>query len=168
MEVQAFYNFLINCKSAVALTGPYAGIPPTLLAPVAFHGATLNGLKVRDCKVHVDNEDYYSLELTGPILPHTIHNLCRLLPEDHSITATFANVPTVASFSKVTLPTNLNNSKEISNEQASGGPVFLQENLSDCGLKPAILKQFCSGEAKHVTNMECLKYTSETKTYSWT
>uniref|UniRef100_A0A8C6VNX7 DNA replication fork stabilization factor DONSON n=1 Tax=Naja naja TaxID=35670 RepID=A0A8C6VNX7_NAJNA len=29
-------NFLINCKSLVASAGPQAGIPPTLLSPVAF------------------------------------------------------------------------------------------------------------------------------------
>jgi hypothetical protein len=36
----------MNCKSSTATTGPLAGVPPTLLAPVAFHGATLKSLKV--------------------------------------------------------------------------------------------------------------------------
>lgn len=47
VEVQALFNWLINCRSAVSNTGPHAGIPPTLLAPVAFSGATLTPLKVR-------------------------------------------------------------------------------------------------------------------------
>lgn len=40
-------NFLINCKSLVAAAGPQTGLPPTLLAPVAFRGATMHTLKVR-------------------------------------------------------------------------------------------------------------------------
>lgn len=46
VETQALFNFLINCKSVTAVTGPLAGMPPTLLAPTAFHGATLKPLKV--------------------------------------------------------------------------------------------------------------------------
>uniref|UniRef100_A0A672LIL5 DNA replication fork stabilization factor DONSON n=1 Tax=Sinocyclocheilus grahami TaxID=75366 RepID=A0A672LIL5_SINGR len=38
-------NFLINCKSLVAGAGFQAGLPPTLLAPTAFRGATLHTLK---------------------------------------------------------------------------------------------------------------------------
>nr|CAD7395270.1 unnamed protein product [Timema cristinae] len=51
VEVQALFNFLMNCKSSVATSGFLAGIPPTLLAPVAFHGATLKPLKVRQSTV---------------------------------------------------------------------------------------------------------------------
>lgn len=40
-------NFLINCKSLVAAAGSQTGLPPTLLAPVAFRGATMHTLKVR-------------------------------------------------------------------------------------------------------------------------
>lgn len=46
IEAQALFNFLINCKSAITTTGSLAGIPPTLLAPVAFHGGTLKPIKV--------------------------------------------------------------------------------------------------------------------------
>uniref|UniRef100_A0A3Q4AF74 Uncharacterized protein n=1 Tax=Mola mola TaxID=94237 RepID=A0A3Q4AF74_MOLML len=38
-------NFLINCKSLVAAAGSQAGLPPTLLAPVAFRGAAMQMLK---------------------------------------------------------------------------------------------------------------------------
>lgn len=47
VEAQALFNWLINCRSTVSNTGPHAGIPPTLLAPVAFTGATLTPFKVR-------------------------------------------------------------------------------------------------------------------------
>lgn len=46
VEAQALFNCLMNCKSSTAMTGPLAGVPPTLMAPVAFHGATLKSLKV--------------------------------------------------------------------------------------------------------------------------
>ena len=39
-------NFLINCKSLIATSGPQAGLPPTLLSPIAFRGATMQMLKV--------------------------------------------------------------------------------------------------------------------------
>lgn len=41
-------NFLISCRSLVAVAGPQAGLPPTLLSPVAFRGGTMQTLKVRD------------------------------------------------------------------------------------------------------------------------
>lgn len=46
VEAHGLYNFLLNCKSIFANMGPLAGVPPTLLAPVGFHGATLQSLKV--------------------------------------------------------------------------------------------------------------------------
>lgn len=161
--MQALYNLLINCKRTVPTTGPYAGIPPTLLAPVAFHGATLSALKVNESKAHVDNEDFYSLEIAGPILPHTIHNICDILPTEQSFTITNANLKDTLPFSKV--KSSCSKTKE---SDVEGSLVFRQENLSDCGLKPNILKHFCSDDDKHYTNIECLKYTSETMTYSWT
>lgn len=44
-------NFLMNCKSLVASAGPQAGIPPTLLSPVAFRGATMQTLKVLNYEI---------------------------------------------------------------------------------------------------------------------
>lgn len=46
-------NFLINCKSLVAVAGPQAGLPPTLLSPVAFRGGTMQTLKVSHTTVSV-------------------------------------------------------------------------------------------------------------------
>jgi hypothetical protein len=45
-ESQALFNFLINCRSITPTTGLLSGVPPTLIAPVAFSGATLSTLKV--------------------------------------------------------------------------------------------------------------------------
>uniref|UniRef100_A0A8C6Z3G9 Downstream neighbor of SON n=1 Tax=Nothoprocta perdicaria TaxID=30464 RepID=A0A8C6Z3G9_NOTPE len=63
-------NFLINCKSLVAAAGPQAGLPPTLLSPVAFRGATMQTLKeavcrdLSDCGLH----------------PKTLHQLSQASP----------------------------------------------------------------------------------------
>uniref|UniRef100_A0A671RIS4 DNA replication fork stabilization factor DONSON n=1 Tax=Sinocyclocheilus anshuiensis TaxID=1608454 RepID=A0A671RIS4_9TELE len=76
-------NFLINCKSLVAGAGSQAGLPPTLLAPTAFRGATLHTLKARTVnvktQVRMGYQDVCSLEVTGPIMPHTLHALTQLL-----------------------------------------------------------------------------------------
>ncbi|XP_029596480.1 protein downstream neighbor of son homolog [Salmo trutta] len=76
-------NFLINCKSLVAGAGSQAGLPPTLLAPTAFRGATLHSLKARSVnvktQVRAGYQDVCSLEVTGPIMPHSLHALTRML-----------------------------------------------------------------------------------------
>jgi protein downstream neighbor of Son len=45
-HVMALFNFLLNCRSISTTIGHLAGVPPTLLSPVAFHGATLKSLNV--------------------------------------------------------------------------------------------------------------------------
>jgi len=45
-ETQALVNFLLNSNLCTSKIGPMAGIPPTLLAPTAFLGGTLQSLKV--------------------------------------------------------------------------------------------------------------------------
>ncbi|XP_067897208.1 protein downstream neighbor of son homolog isoform X2 [Heterodontus francisci] len=76
-------NFLINNKSIVAGAGPQAGLPPTLLAPVAFRGATMHTLKARSINVRTQNhsgmKESHSLEITGPIMPHSLHSLTLML-----------------------------------------------------------------------------------------
>ncbi|XP_033635784.1 protein downstream neighbor of Son-like [Asterias rubens] len=87
-DTQALYNFLLNTKTTVATTGSTAGVPPTILAPVAFQGSTLNSHKWRPnvMKQAVGNtlKESYSLEVTGPLLPHNVFNICQLLQESQS------------------------------------------------------------------------------------
>ncbi|NWH39519.1 DONS protein, partial [Chloropsis hardwickii] len=76
-------NFLISCRSLVAVAGPQAGLPPTLLSPVAFRGGTMQTLKARTvsgrARVQGGFEDVFSLEVLGPVLPHALHALTLLL-----------------------------------------------------------------------------------------
>lgn len=162
VEVNAFFNFLINCKSAISPTGPLAGVPPTLLAPVSFHGATLNALKVRENKIHSDGCDYYSLELTGPILPSTIHNIFNINNSEHSVTVTFSDLESTRGYSKVI------RTSEKKSDIEQGTTIFGKENLSDCGLNYKVLKRFCSADPEIVGNVECLKYSGDTKSFTWT
>ncbi|XP_066226391.1 protein downstream neighbor of Son isoform X1 [Saccopteryx leptura] len=81
-------NFLINCKSLIATSGPQAGLPPTLLSPVAFRGATMQMLKARSINVKTQvlsgYKDQFSLEITGPVMPHSLHSVTTLLTSSQS------------------------------------------------------------------------------------
>ncbi|KAM3585679.1 uncharacterized protein V6R79_024380 [Siganus canaliculatus] len=125
-------NFLINCKGIVASAGSQAGLPPTLLAPVAFRGAALHTLKARSVNVKSQVGSTYqnisSLEITGPILPSTLHTVTTLLrpAQKGNFSATlYTHAPTAVM--------NTHSTKE----QGSGGSV----DLSSCGLHPASIQQ---------------------------
>jgi hypothetical protein len=52
--------------------------------------------------VKVDMENFHSMELRGPILPHAIQNLCSLLEQSlDEFSATFANMESTRPFSLV-------------------------------------------------------------------
>ncbi|KAM9201368.1 protein downstream neighbor of Son [Dugong dugon] len=106
-------NFLISCKSLVAMSGPQAGLPPTLLSPVAFRGATMQMLKARSVNVKTQAlsgyKDQFSLEITGPVMPHSLHSVTMLLRSSqggsfsaglytHEPTAVFNICPPVEKF----------------------------------------------------------------------
>ncbi|XP_038835752.1 protein downstream neighbor of son homolog [Salvelinus namaycush] len=125
-------NFLINCKSLVAGAGSQAGLPPTLLAPTAFRGATLHSLKARSVnvktQVRAGYQDVCSLEVTGPIMPHSLHALTRLLrPAQRGgfSTALYTHEPTAVL-----------NTHTTTREQAEQAV-----ELDGCGLHPSTIQQ---------------------------
>ena len=69
-------NYLLNAKLVVGKDQ----LPPTLLAPVAYHGATLRTLRVKVGQVGGRGgvPAQHSVELTGPLLPHMVQGLTRL------------------------------------------------------------------------------------------
>ncbi|XP_019623286.1 PREDICTED: protein downstream neighbor of son homolog [Branchiostoma belcheri] len=93
-DTQALFNFLINSKSLVTQSGPLAGVPPTLLAPVAFEGATLRALKVKQGSIRQTIAgkltQVNSLEVSGPLLPCHVQQLCSLF--QHSQHGDFSTV----------------------------------------------------------------------------
>ncbi|XP_007939460.1 protein downstream neighbor of Son [Orycteropus afer afer] len=128
-------NFLINCKSLVATSGPQAGLPPTLLSPVAFRNATMQMLKARSVNVKTQAlsgyKDQFSLEITGPIMPHSLHCVTLLLKSSqggsfsaglytHEPTAVFNICPQV--------------NKVLDKES-------VLKELANCGLHPKTLDQ---------------------------
>ncbi|KAM6161797.1 protein downstream neighbor of Son [Erethizon dorsatum] len=128
-------NFLINCKSLVATSGAQAGLPPTLLSPVAFRGATMQMLKARSVNVKTQAlsgyQDQFSLEITGPIMPHTLHSITRLLKssQNGSFSAgLYPHEPTAVFNICLSLDNVLD--KEVVNKE-----------LANCGLHPKTLEQ---------------------------
>ncbi|KAK0079009.1 hypothetical protein PV326_009006 [Microctonus aethiopoides] len=166
VEAQALFNFLINCKSAVAATGALAGIPPTLLAPVAFHSATLKSLKVRESVVRIDSDKFYSLEIKGPILPHVLPSLCSLIKSSklEQFSVSCAQLSSTKSFTEAKHGSDLCTSDE--NDEKKPQSVFGQENLSDCGFNSELLSHFCHPESSRICHVESLKFSNDG--YFWT
>ena len=85
-DVTALFNFLLNSNTLTPVAGELAGVPPTLLAPAPFKGATLTSLAVRQNCLRQQQVDgtvgkAYSLELIGPVLPCVVEKLCVLLED---------------------------------------------------------------------------------------
>ncbi|XP_023046587.2 protein downstream neighbor of Son isoform X3 [Piliocolobus tephrosceles] len=128
-------NFLINCKSLVATSGPQAGLPPTLLSPVAFRGATMQILKARSVNVKTQAlsgyRDQFSLEITGPIMPHSLHSLTMLLRSSQSgsfSAVLYPHEPTAVF--NICLPVDKVLDREV-----------VHKELTNCGLHPNTLEQ---------------------------
>ncbi|XP_049485233.1 protein downstream neighbor of Son isoform X1 [Panthera uncia] len=135
MNTLTLLNFLINSKSLIASSGPQAGLPPTLLSPVAFRGATMQMLKARSVNVKTQAvsgyKDQFSLEITGPVMPHSLHSVTMLLKssQNGSFSAGLYTHEPTAVFN-ICLPVNKILDKET-----------LQEELGNCGLHPKTLDQ---------------------------
>ncbi|EHA98089.1 Protein downstream neighbor of Son, partial [Heterocephalus glaber] len=128
-------NFLINCKSLVATSGPQAGLPPTLLSPIAFRGATMQMLKVRSVNVKTQAlsgyQDQFSLEIAGPVMPHALHSITRLLQSSQSgsfSVGLYPHEPTAVF--NICLPPGKVLDKEV-----------VHKELANCGLHPKTLEQ---------------------------
>lgn len=85
-DVQGLFNFLLNSKICFSNSGPMCGIPPTLLAPSCFLGATLQKLKFQQTLIKTLNNEgesitKYTIDLSGPIMPFMIHRLCKLFTQ---------------------------------------------------------------------------------------
>ena len=158
-DVQSFANMLYESvtKIASAKTGRLAGLPPTILSPVAFAGSTLTPFKIK----HVRNKGsgpaagfIETFDIIGPILPTNVTALVKQfrslpLPEDHcSVTATVnliteENSTPFASVSSLS-PAVPSEATGASAGASHGGGVFLQQSLSDSGIPEEMIAQLCS------------------------
>ncbi|KAG5215587.1 hypothetical protein JEQ12_001163 [Ovis aries] len=137
MNTFTLLNFLINCKSLIATSGPQAGLPPTLLSPVAFRGATMQMLKARSVNVKTQGlsgyRNQFSLEITGPIMPHALHSVTMLLQssQNGSFSAGLYTHEPTAVFN-ICPPKDKVVDKEA-----------VHEELANCGLHPKTLDHLC-------------------------
>lgn len=161
VETQALFNFIMNCKTLTTTTGPLAHIPPTLLSPVAFHGAALKPLKVRENTVFDGKEKYYSLEISGPILPAVIPSLCSFITSSQldKFSISCAYVPISRAFSLA------KHGKDEEKDTKEPHSIFGIENLTDCGFNKEMLSHFCSSDVNRIQNFDSLTYTSGS--YTW-
>ncbi|XP_050394290.1 protein downstream neighbor of Son [Patella vulgata] len=104
-EVQALFNFLLNCRTCIANSGEQAGIPPTILSPCPFTGATLKSNKVKHSHAKQTDSQGNShrshiLEISGPLLPHNILNISSLFRQKigREFSFTFNNHEPTAPF----------------------------------------------------------------------
>lgn len=91
-EVHAFYNFIINRRALIPQTGVYAGVPPTLLSPVVFSGATLVSCKYRHGIMQSGSNGKenlkYWMDVIGPILPNNHLGLQLILLKSQTVLRT--------------------------------------------------------------------------------
>ncbi|XP_028395016.1 protein downstream neighbor of Son-like [Dendronephthya gigantea] len=117
-HTQALFNYLLNNKTVIAKTGSHAGIPPTLLAPVAFDGAALQSLfaKQNMFKQGKNLEKTYSLDITGPVLPGNLFKLCKLFEttQQRQFSAVMKNLQVTAAFN--VLPNDMQDEERIDDD----------------------------------------------------
>jgi hypothetical protein len=138
-NTQLFLNFLLNTRLCIGNSGPLSGVPPTLLSPVAFNGATLQSLKVKQTVSEVNEESFHSLEVIGPILPNSVNGLIALLKSSHSsFKGSLTTWEPTASFSAVNVVSEANPTSK----------AFAIENLKDCGLDKDFVNILCSDDCR--------------------
>nr|XP_061802902.1 protein downstream neighbor of son homolog [Nerophis lumbriciformis] len=156
MHTFTLINFLINCKSAVAVAGSQAGLPPTILAPVAFRGASMHSLKARCVNVKSQVGSAYqnisSMEITGPILPTSLHAITTLLrpAQKGNFSATLYTHT----------PTAILNVHRNGQQCTSGSPDLLA-----FGLNPASIQQLMQPSSLGKTALT--QITMNNYNYSW-
>jgi protein downstream neighbor of Son len=163
VDCQAFYNFLLcNAKTTVPAVGRLAGVPPTIIGPVAFLGGTLRKQTMRTSKLKLEGEDFSSIELRGAVLPHIVHTICDLLADiKDKFSLTLANYPHTVAFSK----TSRRMLEDLDASRAAADHVFGRENLSDCGIQNKILEGLCRVEGEAVMIQERIQYDKDVGGY---
>lgn len=183
-ECQALFNFLLNSKSIVTAVGRLAGIPPTLLAPVAFPKASMQMVETKSNKLRMDGVDYFSIELKGVILPHVLPFVMNLFGDvidpSKTFSSTLATSHCTLAFGKASQRINEDEDqackengvvKESTEEEeqktvTESDTIFFAENLSDSGIPKEVIKAFCRiGENScHLLERVCF---SKEHGYSW-
>ncbi|XP_017010020.2 protein downstream neighbor of son homolog [Drosophila takahashii] len=169
VECQGFFSYLLNAKSAISTVGRLAGVPPTLLSPVAFPKATMQHLVPRSKKVRLDGVDYFSVDIKGLILPTFLPSVAELLCETRQMfSSTLASSINTLAFSKATqklLESPETPQSDVEGEDAAG-QVFGEQNLSECGLLPGVVGSICRTGQHAVGLLERICY-QRGEGYAW-
>ncbi|EDW95757.1 protein downstream neighbor of son homolog [Drosophila yakuba] len=169
VECQGFFSYLLNAKSAISTVGRLAGVPPTLLSPVAFPKATMQHLVPRSKKVRLDGVDYFSIDMKGLMLPTFLPSVAELLSETRQMfSATLASNTNTLAFSKATqklLESSETPQSDTEGEDAAG-QVFGEQNLSECGLLPGVVGSICRTGKHAVGLLERVCYQRD-EGYAW-
>jgi len=135
VECQSLLNYLLNAK--LTLGQGVAALPPTLLAPVAFQGAVLRALKLRQTAVPgrgaAAGTATHAMELTGPLLPTAVQAVLRLATAANpAFAGTLQTAEETVAFCQV--------GREGEGEGTTTAPsAFASASLGDCGLAPELL-----------------------------
>jgi len=78
VHTQELVPFLSNKGVVTSSSGPFANVPPTLIAPVAFEGAYLKSLKLKKNTFDIKVNSVFNFEINGPLLPDNIQNLTKI------------------------------------------------------------------------------------------
>ncbi|XP_022213640.2 protein downstream neighbor of son homolog [Drosophila obscura] len=170
VECQGFFSYLLNAKSAISNVGRLAGVPPTLLSPVAFPKATMQHLVPRSKKVRLDGVDYFSTDIKGLILPTFLPSVAELLSETRQMfSSTLASSTNTLAFSKASqkvLETAEVPQPDGTEGTAAADQVFGEQNLSECGLLPAVVGSICRTGQHAVGLLERVCY-QRGEGYAW-
>ncbi|XP_034664928.1 protein downstream neighbor of son homolog [Drosophila subobscura] len=169
VECQGFFSYLLNAKSAISNVGRLAGVPPTLLSPVAFPKATMQHLVPRSKKVRLDGVDYFSIDIKGLILPTFLPSVAELLCETRQMfSSTLASSNNTLAFTKASQ--KVLESPEApqadGKEGTTADQVFGEQNLSECGLLPAVVGSICRTGQHAVGLLERVCY-QRGEGYAW-
>lgn len=157
VDCQAFFNFLLNAKSTVPQIGRLAGIPPTLLSPVAFLGSSLKQMTTRHSKIRNENEDFSSIEICGALLPHSIHSICNFLSKiKESYSLTMKNFIHTVAFTKASRKII----EDLTTLRATGEQCKLvgEVKLSECGIGSKIVENMCRLDDDAINIYERIKF----------
>ncbi|XP_013063543.1 protein downstream neighbor of Son-like [Biomphalaria glabrata] len=136
-DVHTFFNFLLNYSSSIAQSGPQHGIPPTILSPVVFVGATLVQNSFKHSLVRSDTSGSHGtlshvFEVAGPVLPHHSLNIASMLRESPDITKAVLSYST--HMPSVALNTQAVNQEEKDKLTVGIRKLFVDYSMANPGL----------------------------------
>ena len=152
-DTNLLLTFLSNTDLIIPTTGPLVGVPPTLLSPVAFSGASLHPLKLKTSHLMHGNQLIYNLDLIGPVLPNVVYDLMKFFEATKkSFSSLIGNLDATGPF------TAFSSSKPESSANLMS--LFASENLKDCGLSKDLISNICQHKQQSKRVLKSVQFDS--------